>query len=265
MEEATSAGPNSNVAAPLSSIKSGISTFMSGVSEMAHGVVQELGEIRMVNGSPSPSSMPITAAQLEEKLNSAEEQRFKEWMASFNLEERQNDISQLLANNSSVQALYQQLVPNELNVEEFWGRYFFKLDQEMKKEEYRAALLSKTKAMASKLSESEFSWDDEDQEVQEAQPSEEDDKKDEPPKSISPALEAPSIASNPENNEIDKSVDAQTSPAQTPAPEVEKIESSATLPSAPTAPSAQEEPAQQPSSITPASQQEEHEDVFEWN
>lgn len=230
---------------------------------MAHGVAQELGEIRGATVSPNPAHMSLTAAQMEEMLNSAEEGRFKEWMATFKLEERQTDISQLLANNSAVQSLYQQLVPNELTLEEFWGRYFFKLDQEAKKEEYRAALLSKTKAMASRLSESEFSWDDQDQETQ---PSQETDKKDETFSAASPLLETAPSASNDESDQINKSEAPQREPTPATTPQTEdKMETPAPLvgglPEAPVA----DETAQGTSSTSHAPKQEESEDVFEWS
>jgi hypothetical protein len=164
VESAASNATTDGVAAPLANIKSGVTSFVSGMSEMAQGVVQELGEIQIPSASPSEASTGLSTAQLQEKLSSADEIAFQQWMASFDVESKKGEISQLLAHNSSVLSLFQQLVPNDLSHEEFWGRYFFKLDQAAKKEEQRAAILSKTKLMASKLSEPEFSWDDDDSE-----------------------------------------------------------------------------------------------------
>jgi hypothetical protein len=159
-----------NVSAPsreslhLNEISQGITTFMSGVTQLAQGVATELSELspdRSSSPGPSADSASFTAAQLQEKMNTQDELEFREWLKSFDLASKSTETASLLASNSSIFTLHQQLVPGDLSSEEFWGRYYYKLEQAAKKEEKRLQLLDKTKKhLASPLDESEFSWDE---------------------------------------------------------------------------------------------------------
>lgn len=143
----------------FSGISEGISGFISGMTELAQGVAKELQEVRIGSNSPSRDSTTVSISELQDKLNSRDEKLFLEWLATFDLDSKMSEISSLLASNESVLALHQQLVPSELSSEEFWGRYFYKTEQATKKEKDRQQLLSK---MASKVSEADLSWDDDD-------------------------------------------------------------------------------------------------------
>lgn len=142
----------------MASISEGFSSFVSGMSELAQDMANELNDARLSSPSPARDPNAITAAELHEKLNSTEEKEFEDWLVSFDMEQRRDEIAELLATNTAVLALHQELVPSELSSEEFWGRYFFKLEKAAKKESDRQLLLSK---MASNVSEAELSWNNE--------------------------------------------------------------------------------------------------------
>lgn len=152
----------------MAAISDGLSSFVSGISEIAQGVAKELSEAIPTNASRSSTPGPVgeslsstlTMAQVQEKMNSQEEQEFARWMESFDLKSQESEIVTLLAENSSFQTLHAQLVPKELGDAEFWGRYYYKLEQALKKEEKRLALLNRTKSLASQMNNAEFSWDD---------------------------------------------------------------------------------------------------------
>ena len=162
--------------------------------------------------SPSPAfpndSSSLSLIQLQERLNSQEEVEYTRWMETYNGEKHVEEISTLLSNNASIKALFTQLVPSELSEQEFWGRYFFKVERAQKKEERRLVLLDKTKQIATEMSNVDFGWDDD------LEPPEVIATKSEPVAEKEDAeKETPSDHSYPHTNETQASLEVSQSPS----------------------------------------------------
>ncbi|XP_030838848.1 BSD domain-containing protein 1 [Strongylocentrotus purpuratus] len=88
---------------------------------------------------------------------------FKEWMESFNVENFKGEISELLVVNTDVRALYTKLVPAAVSHVEFWGRYFYRVQQLREDENRRRALKERADMTSSqKFEEEDLGWGDED-------------------------------------------------------------------------------------------------------
>lgn len=147
----------------MEDIKEFGTTIKADTEKVLESVAQEIGTS---TSSGSRASGDATSAQSAFKIdiNAKDEEAFREFMKNFDLESKKSEIASLLASNTHVHALYQQLVPTEISADEFWGRYFWKNEENAKKEQTRLQLLNKTKALASKMSEEEFKWDDDEDE-----------------------------------------------------------------------------------------------------
>lgn len=86
-----------------------------------------------------------------------DKEEFYEWLKNFKLESKAEDISNLLSSNQGINDLYRNLVPDTLTPQEFWGRYYFKLQQSQLKEQKRIELMEKAEKMI-KL-EDDIEWD----------------------------------------------------------------------------------------------------------
>lgn len=152
-------------------------TTIKGDTEKALEAVSQ--EFNAANSSTSRSSADPNATSTAFKidLNAKEEEGFKEFMQRFEMDTKKQEIANLLATNTAVHSLYQSVVPKELSADEFWGRYFWRNEENAKKEQSRLQLLNKTKALASKMSEEEFKWDDDEEESTTLQETVESDKK----------------------------------------------------------------------------------------
>ncbi|XP_063968640.1 BSD domain-containing protein 1-like [Lytechinus pictus] len=88
---------------------------------------------------------------------------YKEWMESFNVESFKGEISELLVVNTDVRALYTKLVPAAVSHVEFWGRYFYRVEQLREDEKRRRALKERADMTSSqKFEEEDLGWGDED-------------------------------------------------------------------------------------------------------
>jgi hypothetical protein len=67
---------------------------------------------------------------------------FEKWLTTFNLELKSEEVSRILTNNPQISELYQQLCPATLSPQEFWGRYYFRLEKLQQKENKRKELLA---------------------------------------------------------------------------------------------------------------------------
>ncbi|XP_053701973.1 BSD domain-containing protein 1 isoform X1 [Synchiropus splendidus] len=65
---------------------------------------------------------------------------FDRWLATFSLEEKKGEVSELLVSSASVRALYTKMVPAAVSHSEFWQRYFYKVFQLDQDEARRVAL-----------------------------------------------------------------------------------------------------------------------------
>lgn len=96
------------------------------------------------------------ATYCNEPTGSKEE--FEKWKATFDLEAKKGDISELLVSNVEVRALYTQMVPSTVSHSDFWQRYFYKLYQLEQEDKRRAELMKR----AELTTDSDLAWDDED-------------------------------------------------------------------------------------------------------
>ncbi|VIO98191.1 Uncharacterized protein BM_BM7210 [Brugia malayi] len=63
------------------------------------------------------------------KIPEGDKELFKMWCDDFKLTEYDNEINALLANCPRVRALYQEMVPEEIENVVFWARYFYRIHQ----------------------------------------------------------------------------------------------------------------------------------------
>lgn len=86
-------------------------------------------------------------------------EQFDNWLCSFNLEEKQGEISELLVNSPSIRALYSKMVPAAVAHSEFWQRYFYKVFQLDQEEARRVAL----KQRAEQTNTETLGWEEEEE------------------------------------------------------------------------------------------------------
>lgn len=85
-----------------------------------------------------------------------EELAFSKWRETFDIQEHQTEISQLLVSAPHVRALHSQLVPARVSYDLFWRHYWFNTTRVKQEEEKRAQLVAR---VATK--DEEWQWDDE--------------------------------------------------------------------------------------------------------
>lgn len=65
-------------------------------------------------------------SELERELNEEpDDPEFEQWKENFSLDQYNDQITELLAENSEVRGLHSTLVPSTLSTNTFWERYFF--------------------------------------------------------------------------------------------------------------------------------------------
>lgn len=241
-------------------------------------VAQEFGTSTSSGSRASGDATSATSA-FKIDINAKDEEAFREFMKHFDLESKKSEIASLLATNTTVHALYQQLVPTEITADEFWGRYFWKNEENAKKEQTRLQLLNKTKALASKMSEEEFKWDDDEEDTttkQEEAKSEMQVVDTSKPESSIEQENRPQVAVESNEQPLEEAspeVQAQEDPNE----DVEKPQEKTLVESAPIEQVVEEKqekpedepiaaPTTEPSSTTTAKEDKpEEEDVFDWN
>ncbi|XP_054653528.1 BSD domain-containing protein 1 [Dunckerocampus dactyliophorus] len=86
-------------------------------------------------------------------------EQFDNWLATFSMEDKKGQISELLVSSPSIRALYTKMVPAAVTHPEFWQRYFYKVFQLDQEEARRVAL----KQRAEQTSHTEtLDWEEED-------------------------------------------------------------------------------------------------------
>ncbi|KAJ1691533.1 hypothetical protein LUZ63_015688 [Rhynchospora breviuscula] len=88
-------------------------------------------------------------------------QDFAKWQSGFKLEEQKDEIDTLLKENSQVEVFLEKLVPNLVDEETFWSRYFYKIEKIKQAEDARAKIV---KMAVSGDEEEDLSWDVEEEE-----------------------------------------------------------------------------------------------------
>lgn len=86
---------------------------------------------------------------------------FNEWKLGFVLDERVEEIEDLIEENGVIEEIYYEIVPNKVDRATFWERHFFRVYKVKKAEEARAKLV---KRAISGEEEEDLTWDDDDYE-----------------------------------------------------------------------------------------------------
>lgn len=82
-------------------------------------------------------------------------ENFNEWKLGFELDNKEEEIENLIKENAVVDEIYEKVVPSKIDDERFWSRYFYKLHKLNQAEEARAKLVKR--AISSE--EEDLSWD----------------------------------------------------------------------------------------------------------
>eukprot|EP00761_Pharyngomonas_kirbyi_P003032 gb/GECH01003036.1/.p1 GENE.gb/GECH01003036.1/~~gb/GECH01003036.1/.p1 ORF type:complete len:359 (+),score=149.51 gb/GECH01003036.1/:1-1077(+) len=101
-----------------------------------------LNELR---SSPETYTEPITDDEKEQYLKWEKEH--------FNLDEKTDEISQLLENNPEMEVLHREKIGENLSYEQFWKRYFFREHRLKEKEEQRQHLKNLAKQASQSVDE----------------------------------------------------------------------------------------------------------------
>ncbi|OAY49651.1 BSD domain-containing protein 1 [Manihot esculenta] len=88
---------------------------------------------------------------------------YNKWKLGFSLAEKREEFESLLEENAAVESIYKRVVPNSVDEETFWCRYYFKLYKLKQAEDVRANLVKR--AISSE--EEDLSWDVDDDEEEE--------------------------------------------------------------------------------------------------
>ncbi|XP_051843808.1 BSD domain-containing protein 1 isoform X3 [Antechinus flavipes] len=84
---------------------------------------------------------------------------FDTWLSQFHLEEKKDEISNLLISSPSIRALYTKMVPAAVSHSEFWHRYFYRLHHLEQEEARRDALKQRAEQSVSE----EPGWEEEEE------------------------------------------------------------------------------------------------------
>ncbi|KAF7014452.1 hypothetical protein CFC21_028443 [Triticum aestivum] len=94
---------------------------------------------------------------------------FAAWGAGFSLQERQDEIEALCYESDAVEGMVDRLVPDAVDGEVFWARYFYRVHKLKQQEDARAKLV---KRVIAQEEEEDLSWEVDD-EVEEEEPAKE--------------------------------------------------------------------------------------------
>lgn len=89
-------------------------------------------------------------------IDEVEESGYGDWKLGFVLEEKREEIEGLLDDSGAVAEIYGEIVPNKVDEDVFWCRYFYRIDKVVRAEEAR---LKMVKRAISGEEEEELSWD----------------------------------------------------------------------------------------------------------
>lgn len=103
-------------------------------------------QIRAIQGDSS------TYCEEPEDLN-----EYNDWKSEFSLEGKNEEFESLLKENDDMESIYKRVVPNSVDHETFWYRYYYKVYRLKKAEDLRARLVRRAS-----FEEEDLSWDFED-------------------------------------------------------------------------------------------------------
>lgn len=81
---------------------------------------------------------------------------YNEWKLGFDLDEKREEIGNLIQENGIIEEIYVKVVPSRIDHESFWTRYFYRLNKLKQAEDARAKLV---KRAISGDEEEDLSWD----------------------------------------------------------------------------------------------------------
>lgn len=94
---------------------------------------------------------------------------YNQWKLGFVLDEKGEEIQNLLEENGAMEGIYNRIVPKNVDQETFWFRYFYRVYKLKQAEDVRASLV---KRAIMRDDEEELSWDVEDEEDDDETPRE---------------------------------------------------------------------------------------------
>jgi len=89
-------------------------------------------------------------------------ERYNKWKMEFSLEGKKDEMEKLLRENDEMESVFRRLVPNVVDRETFWLRYYYKVYKVKNAEDVRAKLVKRM----SRTEDEELSWDVEDEEYE---------------------------------------------------------------------------------------------------
>ncbi|TMW99426.1 hypothetical protein EJD97_002596, partial [Solanum chilense] len=104
-------------------------------------------ESQLMNIQSDPNTFCVDPEDLEE---------YKKWKSEFDLKEKSKEVEILIEENGSLEGIYKRVVPNEVDNETFWCRYFYKVYKLKQQESVRANLVKRAISIDD---EEELSWD----------------------------------------------------------------------------------------------------------
>ncbi|XP_028412772.1 BSD domain-containing protein 1-like [Dendronephthya gigantea] len=159
-------------------VKQGFSDILTSISTSLHQAADKTSkptssedENKTDDQRSTSSTMPAvydrTQAKLQEMQtnpetysNEPDSDGYETWCATFNLDSKKGEISELLVNNPDVRRLYTKFVPSVQSHSTFWHRYFYKLHEIETANKRLADIVER----ASRNDSQDLGWDDEDDE-----------------------------------------------------------------------------------------------------
>ncbi|XP_057780331.1 uncharacterized protein LOC130998911 [Salvia miltiorrhiza] len=89
-------------------------------------------------------------------------EEYEKWRSSFKLDEKSSEIEGLTGENGALDANFRKIVPNVVDHDTFWCRYFYRVDKLEQQEKFRANLVKR--AISVDEDDDELSWDVDDEE-----------------------------------------------------------------------------------------------------
>ncbi|XP_010522686.1 PREDICTED: BSD domain-containing protein 1 [Tarenaya hassleriana] len=85
---------------------------------------------------------------------------YKKWESTFSLDQKDGDLERLMEENGDMRGIYKRVVPNMVDQETFWFRYFYKVHKLKQAEDLRVNLVKRAISLED---EEELSWDIDDE------------------------------------------------------------------------------------------------------
>lgn len=124
------------------------------------------GNETSISKQPSGFSARVRAVQVDSRTYCEEPEDLEDygkWKSGFVLGERGEEIQKLIEDNGAIESVYRRVVPNEVEHQMFWSRYFYKIHRLKQAEETRANLVKRAISIED---EEGLSWDDEEEVVE---------------------------------------------------------------------------------------------------